>query len=160
MGAAGNPNPLPTNAVRTADGDTVMADQFNHWAITIGRHKQPEFQYGVTNVPGQGPNQLYGPYTAFRIGDYTRQTPSTNDILTVELGPSVRQIPGGLRWPPESLLARQRPSRRWYAVRNEWPGRRRAGSPRGVHVNRGRFERLMLWGSVPVVPLAQRAGRP
>jgi PQQ-like domain len=71
-----NSSPLPTNAVRLATGgDTVIADQFNHRAIMVDRSRHLEYQYGMTNVFGNGPNQLDGPYTAFVIGDYTGQTP-------------------------------------------------------------------------------------
>jgi outer membrane protein assembly factor BamB len=70
-----NASPLPTNAVRLANGNTVIADQFNDRALIINSEKQIVFQYGVENVPGDGPNQLYGPYTAYVIGDYTGQTP-------------------------------------------------------------------------------------
>jgi hypothetical protein len=70
-----NTSPLPTNAVRLENGDTAIADQFNHRAIIIGENKELEFQYGSTNVPGNTPGLLDGPYTAFVIGDYTGQTP-------------------------------------------------------------------------------------
>ncbi len=64
-----------TNAVRLADGDTSIADQFKDRAIIINPNKQVAFQYGMTNVPRNGPDQLYGPYTSYVIGDYTGQTP-------------------------------------------------------------------------------------
>ncbi len=70
-----NSAPLPTNAVRLADGNTSIADQFNDRAIIVNPHHQIIFQYGMTNVVGNGTNQLDGPYTAFVIGDYTGQTP-------------------------------------------------------------------------------------
>ncbi|MGZ3645385.1 MAG: hypothetical protein ACXVCM_16200, partial [Ktedonobacteraceae bacterium] len=74
-GANSNPNPAPTNAVQLADGDISIADQFNNRALIIDPDKTKEFQYGMTNVIGNGPDQLDGPYTAFVIGDYTGQTP-------------------------------------------------------------------------------------
>jgi outer membrane protein assembly factor BamB len=70
-----NANPLPTNAVRLKNGDTAIADQFNDRAIVINDNKQIVFQYGMTNHRGDDFDQLYGPYTAFVIGDYTGQTP-------------------------------------------------------------------------------------
>lgn len=70
-----NTAPLPTNAVRLRGGDTMIADQFNDRAIMIDPDKGLDFQYGMTNVAGNGPNQLNGPYTAYVIGDYTGQTP-------------------------------------------------------------------------------------
>jgi len=73
--ANSNPNPAPTNAVQLANGDISIADQFNNRALIIDRDKTKEFQYGMTNVIGNGFNQLDGPYTAFVIGDYTGQTP-------------------------------------------------------------------------------------
>jgi outer membrane protein assembly factor BamB len=70
-----NAAPLPTNAVELANGDISIADQFNDRAFIIDRDKSTDFQYGITNVVGNGPNQLDAPYTAFVIGDYTGQTP-------------------------------------------------------------------------------------
>jgi hypothetical protein len=70
-----NPSPNPTNAVELANGDISIADQFNDRALIIDRDKTTDFQYGMTNVIGNGPDQLYAPYTAFVIGDYTGQTP-------------------------------------------------------------------------------------
>jgi outer membrane protein assembly factor BamB len=70
-----NAAPLPTNAVRLTTGNTAIADQFNHRAIIIDPSKGIVYQYGVTNVFGNGPGLLDGPYTAYVIGDYTGQTP-------------------------------------------------------------------------------------
>ena len=61
--------------MQQANGDISIADQFNNRAIIIDPDKTKEFQYGMTNVMGNGPDQLDGPYTAFVIGDYTGQTP-------------------------------------------------------------------------------------
>ena len=69
-----NPAPAPTNAVRLVGGDTIIADQFNNRVIVIDTSNNIVFQYGVTNVVGSGFNQLFAPYTAFVIGDYTGQT--------------------------------------------------------------------------------------
>jgi hypothetical protein len=74
------PGPLPTNAVQLADGHISIADQFNNRVLIIDRNKTIDFQYGMTNVIGNGPDQLYGPYTAFVIGDYTGQTPPPEDF--------------------------------------------------------------------------------
>jgi hypothetical protein len=71
--AHSNPSPLPTNAVRLKNGDISIADQFNHRAMIVNSG-QIVRQYGMTNVPGNGANQLDGPYTSFAIGDYTGQT--------------------------------------------------------------------------------------
>ena len=73
--ANSNAAPMPSNAVRLANGNTMIADQFNNRVIEINPQKQIVFQYGITNVSGNGFNQLYGPYTGFVIGDYTGQTP-------------------------------------------------------------------------------------
>ncbi|HET9919441.1 MAG TPA: PQQ-binding-like beta-propeller repeat protein [Ktedonobacteraceae bacterium] len=74
-GAGSNPNPNPTGAVQLANGDISIADQFNNRAIIIGPNKSIKFQYGMTNVIGSGQDQLYAPYSAVVIGDYTGQTP-------------------------------------------------------------------------------------
>ncbi len=70
-----NTNPLPTNAVMLENGNIVIADQFNQRAFAINQEKEVIWQYGMTNMAGNGADQLYGPYTAFVIGDYTGQTP-------------------------------------------------------------------------------------
>lgn len=75
-----NPNPNPTNAVQLKNGDISIADQFNNRALIIDRNKTKDFQYGMTNVIGNGANQLDGPYTAFVIGDYTGQTPPPDEF--------------------------------------------------------------------------------
>jgi hypothetical protein len=69
-----NSNPLPTNAVRLANGNTIIADEYNDRVLIVDQNQKTVFQYGMTNTPGVGPNQLYGPYTAYVIGDYTGQT--------------------------------------------------------------------------------------
>lgn len=78
--AGSNSAPLPTNAVRLSNGGTLIADQFNDRIIFIDQGKHTDFQYGMTNTPGNGPNQLNGPYTAFEIGDYTGQTVPPDDF--------------------------------------------------------------------------------
>jgi outer membrane protein assembly factor BamB len=70
-----NPDPLPTNAVMLKSGEIIIADQFNNRVFAINPLMQIIWQYGITNVVGNGPGQLNGPYTAFVIGDYTGQTP-------------------------------------------------------------------------------------
>jgi hypothetical protein len=72
--------PFPTNAVQLKNGHISIADQFNNRVLIIDRNKTIDFQYGMTNVIGSGPDQLYGPYTAFVIGDYTGQTPPPEDF--------------------------------------------------------------------------------
>jgi hypothetical protein len=71
--SASNSAPLPTNAVQLANGGISIADQFNHRVLIVD--PLMEFQYGMVNVPGNGPGQLNGPYTSYVIGDYTGQTP-------------------------------------------------------------------------------------
>jgi hypothetical protein len=72
---AGNPNPLPTRAVRLRNGNTLISDQFNDRVIEINPHSQTVFTQGSLNNPGNAFNQLYGPYDAKVIGDYTGLTP-------------------------------------------------------------------------------------
>jgi hypothetical protein len=86
--AGSNTSPLPTNAVRLANGNTIIADQYNDRVLIIDQNQKTVFQYGMTNTPGAGPNQLYGPYTAFVIGDYTGQTPPPAGGLPVPEFPS------------------------------------------------------------------------
>jgi hypothetical protein len=69
-----NATPNPTNAVEIQGGDIVISDQFNDRVIVINPESQVVFQYGETNHPGVGFDQLYAPYTAYEVGDYTGQT--------------------------------------------------------------------------------------
>jgi len=71
--AGSNSAPLPTNAVQLVDGSLSIADQFNNRVLIVD--PKMEFEYGMINVTGNGPNQLNAPYTSFVIGDYTGQTP-------------------------------------------------------------------------------------
>lgn len=72
--ADSNPNPVPTNAVVLKNGNIIIADQFNQRVFAINQEMEVIWQYGMTNIAGNGIDQLYGPYTAFVIGDYTGQT--------------------------------------------------------------------------------------
>ncbi|MCI4353844.1 MAG: hypothetical protein L3K06_00575 [Thermoplasmata archaeon] len=55
-------------------GNVLITDQFNNRVIVIDTGKHIVFQYGITDVVGSGFNELFAPYTAFVIGDYTGQT--------------------------------------------------------------------------------------
>jgi len=74
-----NPTPLPTRAIRTRDGKTIISDQFNHRVIIVDMAGVILAQYGNLNAPGFGTQNvsqgLNGPYDAKRIGDYTGLTP-------------------------------------------------------------------------------------
>ena len=66
-----NPNPNPTGAVRLRSGNTLIADQLNNRVILVDRFGNMIGQpYGMTNVVGNGPNQLNAPYSAVVIGQY------------------------------------------------------------------------------------------
>lgn len=69
-----NPAPSPTYAFRLANGDTVITDSLNDRIIAVNTQGQIVYQYGETNVPGVGPGELNGPYSAYVIGDYTGRT--------------------------------------------------------------------------------------
>jgi PQQ-like domain len=64
----------PSNAVRLSDGATAISDTGNDRVIVVDNSGQIVYQYGKTNDPGDGPDQLNGPYSAYVIGDYTGQT--------------------------------------------------------------------------------------
>jgi hypothetical protein len=74
-GANSNPNPLPTRGVRLRNGNTLISDQFNNRVIEVTPDGEIVFQQGMTNVGGNGFNQLNGPYDAKDIGDFTGLTP-------------------------------------------------------------------------------------
>lgn len=74
-----NPNPAPSQAVKTMKGDIVISDQFNDRVIVINRKQALLAQYGTLNTPGYGTTSaqqgLFAPYAAKVIGDYTGLTP-------------------------------------------------------------------------------------
>ncbi|HEX8955236.1 MAG TPA: hypothetical protein VF798_03125 [Burkholderiaceae bacterium] len=73
--AGSNAAPLPTRAVRLRNGNTLISDQFNERVIEVNHAQQIVFQQGALNAPGNGFNQLNGPYDAKVIGDFTGLTP-------------------------------------------------------------------------------------
>ncbi|RCS31175.1 hypothetical protein DEO45_05435 [Rhodanobacter denitrificans] len=70
-----NPAPLPTRALRLRNGDTLISDQFNQRVIEVTPAGKIVFQQGALNAPGDGFNQLNGPYDAKAVGDFTGITP-------------------------------------------------------------------------------------
>jgi hypothetical protein len=66
--------PYPSNAVRLANGDTSIADTLNDRVIVVDTQGQIVYQYGITNLAGNGPDQLFEPYSGYVIGDYAGQT--------------------------------------------------------------------------------------
>lgn len=84
--AGSNPNgPFPTRAVRLANGNTLISDQFNDRVIEVDMSLDSGASgiivrtYGTINMPGfsltSAATQLNGPYSAYVIGDYTGLTP-------------------------------------------------------------------------------------
>lgn len=69
------PNPVPTRAVRLASGNTLISDQINNQVIEVNPAKVIVFAQGKVNVAGNGFDQLYWPYDAKVVGDYTGLTP-------------------------------------------------------------------------------------
>ena len=78
-----NQAPLPTRAIRTRDGNTIISDQFNQRVIVVNKAGVIVTQYGNLNTVGFGTQNtsqgLNGPYDAKRIGDYTGLTPPEFD---------------------------------------------------------------------------------
>jgi hypothetical protein len=80
-----NPNgPFPTRAVRLANGNTLISDQFNDRVIEVdmslnsGASGVIVRSYGTINTPGYNLHNagvMNGPYSAYKIGDYTGITP-------------------------------------------------------------------------------------
>jgi hypothetical protein len=71
-------SPLPTRAVRLSagvSGLTLISDQYNHQVIAVDHAKHVVFAQGMIGVPGNGFNQLYGPYDAKIVGDFFGLTP-------------------------------------------------------------------------------------
>jgi hypothetical protein len=74
-----NENPVPTRAVRLANGSTLIADQFNHQVIEVDRDGIIVASFGNIDDPGYGEHDvrrgLNAPYDAKVVGDYTGLTP-------------------------------------------------------------------------------------
>ncbi len=71
--------PFPTRAVRLANGDTLISDQFNDQVIRVDSSGNIVTSYGTINTPGfsltSAATQMNGPYSAYIIDDYTGLTP-------------------------------------------------------------------------------------
>jgi outer membrane protein assembly factor BamB len=69
--------PLPTRAVRLRNGNTLISDQFNNQVIEVDHDKNIVFTQGQIAgdfQPGNGFDQLTGPYDAKVVGDFTGLT--------------------------------------------------------------------------------------
>lgn len=76
-----NPNPAPTRAVQTQNGDVIISDQFNHRVLFVKKstrqivaqydHLNHFFGYGTTSTE----KGLFVPYDAKVLGDFTGITP-------------------------------------------------------------------------------------
>lgn len=77
--AGSNANPLPTRAVRLADGTTLISDQFNHRVIGVNHSGVIVRSFCILNTLGFGTHNanqgLNAPYDAKRVGDFTGLTP-------------------------------------------------------------------------------------
>ncbi len=72
---AANTCPLPSRAVRLANGNTLISNQFDMQVIEVDPHKKIVFAQGRLGVAGRGFDELNAPYDAKVIGDYTGLTP-------------------------------------------------------------------------------------
>jgi hypothetical protein len=74
LGHGSHRNPLPSRGVRLSNGDTLISDQYNDRVIEVNSSGAIVFQQGSISLPGNGFNQLNGPYDAKEIGDFTGLT--------------------------------------------------------------------------------------
>jgi outer membrane protein assembly factor BamB len=81
-----NPMPLPTRAVRLRNDNTLISDQNNDRVIEVDPAMNIVWTQGMLNTPGNRPNQLYGPYDAKVVGDYTGLTPPIEVLTKSEPG--------------------------------------------------------------------------
>jgi len=70
-----NTCPLPSRAVRLANGNTLISNQFDMQVIEIDPQKRIVFAQGKLGIAGSGFNELNAPYDAKVVGDYTGLTP-------------------------------------------------------------------------------------
>lgn len=69
--ASSFPQPFPTHAMRLMDGDTLISDQLNDQVIEVDPGGDIVFAYGLIQIAGASADELYAPYDAKVIGDYT-----------------------------------------------------------------------------------------
>lgn len=67
--------PLPSRAVRLANGNTLISNQFEMQVFEIDPQKNIVFAQGHIDVAGSGFDELNAPYDAKVVGDYTGLTP-------------------------------------------------------------------------------------
>jgi hypothetical protein len=70
-----NTCPLPSRAVRLANGNTLISNQFEMQVFEIDPQKKIVFAQGHIGVAGAGFDELNAPYDAKVVGDYTGLTP-------------------------------------------------------------------------------------
>ena len=74
----GNPSPLPSQAIRLANGETLIGDPFNHRVIAVDRIGQVVREYGASGTAGAGADSarraLNAHYDAKQVGDFTGLT--------------------------------------------------------------------------------------
>jgi len=76
------PAPLPTRAVRLRNGNTLISDQFNNQVIEVNHEMPAEIVFTQGKIagppantpPGNGFDELNGPYDAKVVGDFTGLT--------------------------------------------------------------------------------------
>jgi hypothetical protein len=71
--------PFPTRAVRLRNGNTLISDQFNNQVIEVNHDQNAAIvftqgQIPGNSAPGNGFDQLNGPYDAKVVGDFTGLT--------------------------------------------------------------------------------------
>jgi outer membrane protein assembly factor BamB len=71
--------PFPTRAVRLRDGNTLISDQFNNQVIEVNHDENAAIVFTQGQIagnfpPGNGFDQLNGPYDAKVVGDFTGLT--------------------------------------------------------------------------------------
>jgi outer membrane protein assembly factor BamB len=67
--------PLPSRAVRLANGNTLISNQFENQVFEIDPQKKIVWAQGRIDDAGAGFDELNAPYDAKKIGDYTGLTP-------------------------------------------------------------------------------------
>jgi PQQ-like domain len=83
--------PLPTRGVRLRNGDTLISDQFNNQVIVVNHEKNADIVFTQGKIaglfpPGNGFDELNGPYDAKVVGDFTGLTrpPDLDDSFDEE----------------------------------------------------------------------------
>lgn len=95
----------PNDANLLANGNILITDRDNHRVFEIDETGNIVWQFGVTGIPGNGANNLFGPHNADRLPDGNTIIADSINRRVIEVNPAgtiVWSYNTGLRWPRDA----------------------------------------------------------